>query len=195
MGELSSVADSLTTVLRCTDAICGCISLCESNSVYLGFTCNVREARDCPGHPRIEIRKEQLEFFRSMHFNWSDIATLGISVSTITRKRRERQLNDESPQWIPISDEELDSIVREISKTTPNLGECRLMGTIRSRGIHIQRTRIRDSLRRVDPVRAALRWQPLIYRKKYSVPCPNALWHIDGNHKLICYRFIIHLLH
>ena len=110
MGELSSVADSLTTVLRCTDAICGCISLCESNSVYLGFTCNVREARHCPGHPRIEIRKEQLEFFRSMHFNWSDIATLlGISVSTITRKRREHQLNDESPQWKPISDEELDA--------------------------------------------------------------------------------------
>ena len=31
-----------------------------------------------------------------------------------------------------------------------------------------------------------------IYRRKYSVPCPNALWHIDGNHKLIRYRFVVH---
>ena len=98
MGELSSVADSLTTVLQCTDAICGCITLCELHSVYLGFTCNIREARDCPGCPRIEISKEQLECLRSMHFNWSDIATLlRVSVSTITRKTREHQLNDVSP--------------------------------------------------------------------------------------------------
>ena len=191
--ELSSVADSLTTVLTCTDAICGYITRCESNSLYLGFTCNLREASGRPGRPRIEITKEQLEFLRSMHFNWSDIATLlGVSVSTITRKRREHQLNDESPQWTALSDEELDSIVREISKTTPNLGERRLMGAIRSRNIHIQRRRVRDSLRRVDPVGTALRWRPLIYRRKYSVPCPNALWHIDGNHTLIRYRFVVH---
>lgn len=91
-----------------------------------------------------------------MHITWSDIATLlGVSVSTVARKRREHQLSNESSQWIPISDEELDSIVREISKITPNLGERRLMGAIRSRNIHIQRRRTRDSLRRADPVETA----------------------------------------
>ena len=196
IGELSFVADSLSTVLQCTDGMCSCISLislCELNSVYLGFTYNVREARDYPGHPRIQISKEQPKFLRSKHFNWSDIATLlAVSVSTITRKRREHQLNDGSPQCIPISDEELDSIVREMSKTTPNLGERRLMGAIRSRNIHIQHRRIRDSLRRVDPVGTAFRWRPLVYRKKYLVPCPNALRRIDENRKLICYWFVIH---
>ena len=32
-----------------------------------------------------------------------------------------------------------------------------------------------------------------IIRRRYSVPCPNALWHIDGDHKLIePYRIVIH---
>lgn len=26
----------------------------------------------------------------------------------------------------------------------------------------------------------------------YSVPCPNYLWHVDGNHKLICWRIVVH---
>ena len=31
-----------------------------------------------------------------------------------------------------------------------------------------------------------------IYRRTYSVDGPNALWHLDGNHKLIRYRLVIH---
>ncbi|XP_034084612.1 uncharacterized protein LOC117554328 isoform X1 [Gymnodraco acuticeps] len=29
-------------------------------------------------------------------------------------------------------------------------------------------------------------------RRKYFVPAPNSLWHIDGNHKLIRWRFVVH---
>ncbi|MEQ2266054.1 hypothetical protein XENORESO_017225 [Xenotaenia resolanae] len=29
-------------------------------------------------------------------------------------------------------------------------------------------------------------------RRQYSVPAPNAMWHIDGNHKLIRWRFVVH---
>ena len=32
-----------------------------------------------------------------------------------------------------------------------------------------------------------------VYRRKYSVPTPNALWHIDGNHKLTRWRLVVHL--
>lgn len=28
--------------------------------------------------------------------------------------------------------------------------------------------------------------------RKYNVPGPNALWHIDGNHSLIRWRFVLH---
>ena len=55
-------------------------------------------------------------------------------------------MNEENPQWSPISDEELERIVWEISTTTPNLGERRLMGAIRSRNNHVQRRRIGVSI-------------------------------------------------
>lgn len=31
----------------------------------------------------------------------------------------------------------------------------------------------------------------VLRRRQYSVPGPNALWHIDGNHKLIRYVFFL----
>ena len=31
-----------------------------------------------------------------------------------------------------------------------------------------------------------------LHRRQYNVPSPNALWHIDGNHKLIRWRFVVH---
>ena len=49
----------------------------------------------------------------------------------------------------------------------------------------------RDSLTRVDPLNHLMRCQ-LIVRRVYRVPGANSLWHIDGNHKLIKWRFIIH---
>lgn len=80
----------------------------------------------------------------------------------------------------------------KIRRLTPNIGQRRLAGALRARGIRIQRWRVRDCLRRVDPLGTTLRWNGTIYRRKYSVPTPNSLWHIDGNHKLIRYRFVIH---
>ena len=44
----------------------------------------------------------------------------------------------------------------------------------------------------LDPVGTALRWRGTVCPRKYNVLCPNALWHIDGNHKMIRWRFVIH---
>ena len=70
---------------------------------------------------------------------------------------------------------------------TPNIGRRRFIGALRSRGLGIQRWRVSDCLRRVDPVGTALRWGMTIHRRKYFVPTPNSLWHIDSGHKLIRY--------
>ncbi len=32
----------------------------------------------------------------------------------------------------------------------------------------------------------------LLHRRKYKVAGPNSLWHIDGNHKLVRWRIVIH---
>ena len=66
------------------------------------------------------------------------------------------------------------------------------MGALKSLGIKVHRERLRESLRRIDTFNVANRWIQIIPRRKYNVAGPNSLWHIDGNHKLIRWKFIIH---
>ncbi|XP_046860695.1 uncharacterized protein LOC124453911 [Xenia sp. Carnegie-2017] len=47
-------------------------------------------------------------------------------------------------------------------------------------------------MRELDPVGRALRWRGAIRRRNYNVDCANALWHIDGNHKMIRWRMVVH---
>ena len=76
---------------------------------------------------------------------------------------------------------------------TRNLGRRRFQGALRSRGLRIQRWRVSDCIRRVDPIGTALRWRLVIHRRKYFVPTPNSLWHIDSARKLIRWKLIIHV--
>ena len=101
-------------------------------------------------------------------------------------------ITEETSAWSTVTDSELEEIVQDIRRFTPNIGERRLLGVLRSRGYRVQRRRVCECLRRVDPLGTALRWRPVIYRRKYSVPTPNALWHIDGNHKLIRWKLVVH---
>ena len=92
-----------------------------------------------------------------------------------------------------ISDDELDQLIMGyISRHGNTTGESYLIGFIRSQGIRVQRDRVRSSLTRVDPENTALRWACVITRRVYSVPGPNALWHIDSNHALIRWKFVVH---
>ena len=148
-----------------------------------------------PGRPRYVIEEEKIRFLRELHFPWKKIADLlGVSESTLRRRRMMYGITgDEDLSWTQISDTDLEKIVQEIQTLTPNIGQARLLGALRSRGLNIQRWRVRNCLRTLDPIGTALRWRPAIYRRKYSVPTPNALWHIDSNHKLIRWRLITHL--
>ncbi|KAK9976743.1 hypothetical protein ABG768_021946 [Culter alburnus] len=60
-------------------------------------------------------------------------------------------------------------------------------------GLRVQRRRVRESLIRVNPSGAAHRaLSHRLHRRTYSVAGPNSMWHIDGNHKLIRWRIVIH---
>ncbi|XP_053281934.1 uncharacterized protein LOC128443164 isoform X2 [Pleuronectes platessa] len=69
-----------------------------------------------------------------------------------------------------------------------------MVGHLKAQGINIQRQRVQESMRRVDPNGVVVRTLQLNpqRRRKYFVPAPNSLWHIDGNHKLIRWRFVVH---
>lgn len=55
--------------------------------------------------------------------------------------------------------------------------------------IVVQRSRLRLSIFQVS---GSLPLSQPICRRTYSVGGPNALWHLDGNHKLIRWRLVIH---
>ena len=94
--------------------------------------------------------------------------------------------------YADISDEELMSTVTEIIQKTPYAGESYISGALRAKGVFVQRCRIRAILRHADPIGRALRRSTAIQRRCYNVKAPNHLWHIDGNHKIVAWRFVIH---
>ena len=69
------------------------------------------------------------------------------------------------------------------------------MGHLRAiHSLRIQRQRVVDSINRVDKLGQGLRQSvgKKRQRRNYTVPRPNALWHIDGHHKLIAWGIVIH---
>ena len=79
-----------------------------------------------------------------------------------------------------------------MSRHGSTTGKPLISGYFHSLGLHIQRSRIRASINRVNPCNTALRWGALVSRRRYFVPWPNSLWHIDGHHSLIRWKFVIH---
>ena len=75
---------------------------------------------------------------------------------------------------------------------SPGIRQTQMLGALYSRGIRVQRWKVREVMRELDPVGTTLSSRGTICRRKYSVPCPNALWHIDVNHKMIRWRFVVH---
>jgi hypothetical protein len=90
-----------------------------------------------------------------------------------------------------ISDEELENHVIQISKDFPYCGEGLLKHILIQKGIKVQRMRLRDSVHRVDEEGVEGRKKGRLKRRVYDVQGPNHLWHIDTNHKLIRWNFVI----
>ena len=67
-------------------------------------------------------------------------------------------------------------------------------GHLKANNVNVTWCRVRSSLWRVDPVGILSRTiqATLIIRRKYCVPGSLALWHVDVNHKLIRWGFVIH---
>ena len=142
------------------------------------------------GRPVISLDMYEVEFLRSVGLTWTDVARcLGVSRSTLYRRMDESGLPLQG--YTPLSDPALDSLLRELKSSHPNDGEVMLAAHIRARGIHIPRSRLRASIHRVDSLTGNRR-PPRIRRRAYHVDAPNSVWHFDGNHKLIRWRFVVH---
>ena len=148
------------------------------SAMYLAPTLSESQRRR--GRPRFDISCDQLEYLylSSMSFSWTKIAAmLGVSRMTIYRRRIEYGIASSS--GISISDDDLKSVLQQVSAEQPALGETMMWGRIKSMGFHVTRKRLRFALREIDPLQRALRWSTQLARRQpYSVPGPNSLWHI-----------------
>jgi hypothetical protein len=138
------------------------------------------------GRPRARVEKGDLQYLKNIKFTWSEMSTF-LGVSTKTLQRRAKEWNIEN--YSSTTDQELDAMVREVLLDFPTAGEVMLNGHLRSRGFHVQRARLRNSIHRIRGFNTLN--QP-IQRRSYSVPGPNYLWHVDGNHKLVRFKLVIH---
>lgn len=143
------------------------------------------------GRPSYNISEEELNFLFEHGFTTAQMAELlGVSVRTVTRRLRHFGLNRRQ-QYSPVSDQILDIAVVGVHRQFPNCGHRMMQAYLRSMGLIIQRHRVRDSLNRVDPIGAALRWSSVVPRRTYRVACPNSLWHIDSHLSLVRWGFVV----
>ena len=142
------------------------------------------------GPPSFFIPKSVLKTHLEENFTISEIALLDVSESTIYRRMRMYDLS--KLDFTPISEEDLDHHVLEIAKQFPQSGESMVKGILLQRGIKVQRMKLRDSLHRVDEEGIQRRRLGRLTKKSvYAVRGPNHLWHVDTNHKLVRWHFII----
>ncbi|XP_055357957.1 uncharacterized protein LOC129602819 isoform X2 [Paramacrobiotus metropolitanus] len=139
---------------------------------------------------RLFIPEDDLAGLRSEGFTVKDIARFyGVGVTTVKQRLAEAGLNK---KFSTISDADLDLLIAGILESFPNVGYRYIFGQLKTGGLYIQRRRILSSLRRIDPYGVANRYLTFVPRRVYSNPGPNALWHMDGNHKLVRWGFVIH---
>ena len=145
------------------------------------------------GRPTFSIPKDTLKLLLQYNFTQSDIARM-FSVSTKTIQRRIRFFDLKQDVYTDISDSDLDELVLSITNEFQNCGIRRMKGFLRSQNVHVSWNRVRTSMWRVNPSGLLMRSLQLniVRRRKYRVAGPNALWHMDGHHKLIRWGFVIH---
>jgi hypothetical protein len=102
------------------------------------------------------------------------------------------KLNHVDYAFSTLSNADLDTLVRSFCSARPDLGLRTLIGFLRSHCLRVQKRRVIGSVRRVDGIGSVLRNRATIRRCKYTIARPNALWHMDGHHKLILWGIVIH---
>ena len=113
-----------------------------------------------------------------------------ISRSTLYRRLEEEGISPDDHTHL--LDTELDDVIRSLKQDHPNDGEVLMQGHLVRMRIRVTRQALRNSIHRVDHINVILRRRTVVRRRVYSVPFPNSVWHIDGHHKIVRWRFVIH---
>ena len=170
-GDLTVVEDALCTaemvlgdILSAEDLLpfgCGEILVEHVRNIVVCINEVIDDEHRCHirGRPQIPISEESLILLLKAHFSTTAIGKmLGVSSRTIRRRIVQYGMQDEIT-FSGLSDSELDDITTNFIRTHPNSGERSLSGFLWSIGIRIQRARVRESLKRIDPIGVASRFR------------------------------------
>lgn len=113
-----------------------------------------------------------------------------MSRSTVYRYIDHYGINYE--RFSQLSQTDIEGEVQAVKNDHPNAGEVMVQGHLVSRGLSVQRQKVRQSIHAVDPEGVENRKSKPIRRRVYTSPFPNYVWHIDGNHKLVRWRMVVH---
>ncbi|XP_069119686.1 uncharacterized protein [Argopecten irradians] len=143
------------------------------------------------GRPSVIIDMEKIHFLFSIGFKKKDIARC-FMIDRTTLWRKLKEMNIGLLRFTDISDEDLSNEMCSIYQNHPHCGLSMMQGHLRAKGISVPKRLVQKILREMDPASSVLRWGLMARRRKYSVPGPNSLWHIDGHHALIRWRMVTH---
>uniref|UniRef100_A0A7M5XMG4 Integrase catalytic domain-containing protein n=1 Tax=Clytia hemisphaerica TaxID=252671 RepID=A0A7M5XMG4_9CNID len=142
------------------------------------------------GAPKYNISKQVLENFLEEGCLISEIKDmLNISERTIFRRLQEYGFSKRI--FSTIDPDDLDIAVSQIVREFPNNGEVMLRELLKERELLVTRKSLRESLHRIDEARKSKRKRKALHRRVYNVQGPNYLWHLDTNHKLIRWNFVV----
>lgn len=139
------------------------------------------------GQPRMALSSDYLNHLLELNVCVPFIARLlGVSKRTVHRRMAEFNLSVKA-LYSAVTDEELDQCVSELISRQPNSGYLMMKALLKVRGYSVQYERVRASMHRFDTIAVINRMVHIgcLTRHTYSVPGPQALMHIDTNHKLI----------
>ena len=145
------------------------------------------------GRPRKVISEAFLKeaFKPGRNISKSKLASsLPVHRNTLNNYMRQYKITRHPFSTIP--NESLDALIKQYKQEHPNVGIRYIRGHLFKEGIRVQRRRIIASLSRVDNVAKVIRHSTTIKRREYTSSRPNALWHMDGHHKLGPWGIVIH---
>ena len=141
------------------------------------------------GRPTLDVSMDEVGQLRILGFSWITIAEM----LNISRRTLYRRLDGSGIiGYTDIIPQELDAVILAYKRNHPNDGEVMTIGFLRSCQIHVPRAEIRSSIHRVDSAGVSARRSTTIQRRVYTVEAPNSVWHVDGNHKLIRWKLVVH---
>jgi hypothetical protein len=143
----------------------------------------------------LDVDIDALEQLTKAGFTDTEIGQhLGCSRSTVIRRRRMIQLITKRQAKHLVSEDNLRELIinHQSLQDGEMLGYRTIQGHLNGQGVHVTREQVRELVRELNPTSTNLRRAVLQARRVYKVPFPNSLWHIDGQHKLIRWKFVIH---